>query len=171
MNGAYLHLIANHLPVLGVLFGLAIGLYGLIRKEEPILRVALGMFVLIAVVAFAANWSGEKAEDVLEEAVPTVSHDAIHAHEDVAEKAAMSAYLLGLLALATLGLSWGKPLRKPFVLATLAGSLIVSGLMTYTSKLGGEIRHTEAMALPSDSPTNARSVEDEGSRVDRDDDD
>lgn len=135
---------ASHLPVLGVLFGLGVGVYGFIRKEEAVLRVALGVFVLVAVAAFASGWTGDKAEHVLEEAVPTISEQAIHAHEDMADKAAISSYLLGVLALVTLGLSWGKPLRRPFVLGTLAVSVVVSGLMGYMANLGGEIRHTEA---------------------------
>jgi hypothetical protein len=143
MNGAHLHLVINHLPVLGTLFGVGLALYALVRREDAILKAALGIFLLVGVSGYAASWSGEEAEDVLEEAVPTVSHDVIHEHEEMAEKAAIGGYVLGVLSLLTLGLSWGKPVRKPFAIATLAAAFVVGGLMVYTANLGGEIRHTE----------------------------
>jgi len=142
MNGAYLHLLVNHLPVLGALFGLGLAAYGLARSQPSVIRAALGVFVIVAVGAWAANWTGEKAEHVLEEAVPTVSEAEIHEHEEMAEKAAWTAFALGALALVTLGMAWGgKELRRPLVLGTVALSVAVSGLMGYTAKLGGKIRH------------------------------
>ena len=157
MNGAHLHLVLNHFPVLGTLFGIGLGLYALARREDALLKAALGVFLLVGVSGYAASWSGEEAEDVLEVAVPTVSHDVIHEHEEMAEKAAIGGYVLGVLSLLTLGLSWGKPIRKPFALATLATAFVVGGLMVYTANLGGEIRHTEieSVAAPPRVPSAA----------------
>ena len=144
MNSAYQHLLVNHLPILGSLFGLGLILYGLAWRQDAVIRAALGLFVVVAVGGGLSDWTGGKAEPVLEGAVPTVSHAAIHEHEEMGEKAAWGAYALGALALVTLGLGWGgRDLRPPLVYGTVALALVVAGLMGYTGKLGGEIRHTE----------------------------
>lgn len=146
MNGAHLHLVLNHLPVLLAPVGLGLGVYAHARRQDDVLRAALGVLVLTAVAAFAANWTGAGAEHVLEAAVPSVSEDAIHAHEAWADRSSLAAYLLGALALGTLVLSRASGPRRPLVLATLAVALGVTGLMAYTATLGGEIRHTEILA-------------------------
>ncbi len=152
MNGAHLHLIVNHLPILGVVFGLGLALFALARREDAKLRAALGVFVLVGLSGYAAMWTGEKAEHMLEEAVPSIAHATIHEHEEMAEKAAIAGYALGAMALLPLGLSWGKALRRPLALATVAASLLVTGLMAFAGNLGGEIRHTEIVGSGTASP-------------------
>src|ERR1041384_6680410 len=62
MNGAHLHLIVTHLPVLGTGFGtLLLGL-GLIRRSRVIQQLALSVLVLAGVTAGAAYLTGEGAE-------------------------------------------------------------------------------------------------------------
>lgn len=162
MNGAHLHLLVNHVPILGVIFGLGLGVYALVRHQDDVVRAALGVLVLAAIGAFAANWTGEGAEHVLERAVPSVSEDAIHEHAEFADKASIAAYVLGGLALVTLGLSWGKALRRPLVYATLVGALVVSGLLAYTANLGGGIRHTEISTVSDSAPPPGNSDSERG---------
>jgi hypothetical protein len=171
MNGAHLHLLVNHLPILGVVFGLGLALFALARREDAILRAALGVFVIVGLSGYAAMWTGGEAEDVVEEAVPSVADATIHEHEEMAEKAAIAGYALGALALLTLGLSWGKALRRPLALATVAVSLVVAGMMAYTGNLGGEIRHTEITAGGTAEAAGARLSTDPRTAAPRRDDD
>ncbi len=154
MNGAQLHLLVNHLPVLGVPFGLLLGAYGLARREEAVTKAALGVLVLAALFAYVSMWSGDGAEHILKRLVAGIDRHSIHEHEEWAERAAYAAYAAGLLALVTLGLSWGKVLRRGLAVATVALALVPAGLLVWSGHLGGEIRHTElsGQAAPDASP-------------------
>lgn len=143
MNGAQIHLLINHLPVLGVPFGLFLGAFGLARREDAVAKAGLVVLVLAALSAYAAAWSGEGAEHVVERLVAGIDHPLIHAHEEWADRSAWAAYAVGLLALAAVGFSWGKPLRRGLAVAAVALALVPSGLLAYAAHLGGEIRHTE----------------------------
>ncbi len=66
MNQAHFHLILNHLPILGILFGLIILTGGFLTKNAAVKRTALGMFVLSAIFAIPAYLTGEGAEEVVE---------------------------------------------------------------------------------------------------------
>lgn len=51
MNWAHVHLLLNHVPVLGTIFGLALLGYALMRRNDGLTRVALGVFVVVALLA------------------------------------------------------------------------------------------------------------------------
>ena len=142
MNGAHLHLLLNHIPVLGIIFGLLLLAYGMIGKKQDLIRTSLGVFVLAALVAIAVYLSGEQAEEVVEH-LAGISEAIIESHEEAGWLALLGAGALGLLALA--GLLWFRKREMPqgFALATLVVALIVSGWMGYTANLGGKINHPE----------------------------
>ncbi len=143
MNGAQIHLLLNHLPVLGVPFGLFLGAFGLIRREDVLAKAGLVVLVLAALSAYATAWSGEGAEHTVERLVAGINDHTIHEHEEWADRSAWASYAVGLLALAAVGLSWGKPLRRGLAIAAIALALVPAGLLAYAAHLGGEIRHTE----------------------------
>ena len=58
MNQAHLHLLLNHLPILGALFGLLILAGGFLLKYDTVKRTALGLFVLSAILAIPAYLTG-----------------------------------------------------------------------------------------------------------------
>ncbi|HLT47791.1 MAG TPA: hypothetical protein VK002_11230 [Rubricoccaceae bacterium] len=144
MSGTYLHLILNHVPAIGVLIGLALGAFAMLAKKPDVMKAALGLFVVSAVFAAFTYFTGESAEHAVE-GLPGVSEARIEAHEEVAATAAVGAGLLGVLALGALVLAWGKAVRPALGVVVLLVALGVSGLITYTAKLGGEIRHTELL--------------------------
>lgn len=143
MNAAHAHLILNHLPVLGVPFGLFVLLWGLFRRSDEVKRLALVVFLLAGLSALPAYLSGSGAEDVVED-IPGVSSVAVSEHEDAAKTALVSALMLASVALAGL-LLWGrKPsAAKALLWVALAAALAVSGLFAWTANLGGHIRHPE----------------------------
>lgn len=145
LNGAQLHLLINHLPVIGLPIAMAAILYGLFRKSDAVLGFAMLLIVVAALGAGVAKWTGEEAEDIVEDSgLVVVSHDLIHDHEEAAEWAFYAAAVLGLMALAALVLGRkNKPMPRPLVLAVLVVGLGVSGYMGYTAHLGGLINHPE----------------------------
>ena len=143
MNWAHLHLLLNHLPVLGTVFGLGLLAWAVLRRNDAVQRVALGTFVVVALLALPAYFTGEPAEGVVEHAAG-VAETFIETHEAAALVALIGAELVGLLALVALYRARGG--RTASVLATravLVMATVTVGLMAWTANLGGRIRHAE----------------------------
>jgi uncharacterized membrane protein len=143
MNAAYVHLVLNHVPVLGVPFGLALLAVGVLRRNETLVRAGWVTFVVVALVAVPVYFAGEGAEEMLEHE-PGVSHDAIEAHEEIALVALIGVEALGVLAMAGLVLSRGRVALAWLRMGSLVVALIVAGLTTATAERGGRINHPEA---------------------------
>lgn len=141
MNGAQLHMLVNHLPVLGTAFGAALVAAGLLLRKDDVAKAGLWALVLAALSALPAYFSGEEAEEVVEH-LPGVLEPLIHDHEELAEKALAAALIMGGTAAGALWRLRTAATRVPLAVA-LAFSLPVLGLMAYTAHLGGLIRHSE----------------------------
>ena len=102
MNSAHLHLLLNHIPILGSAFALVLLGWGLLRRSEPIARVGLATLVLAALFAIPTYLTGGAAEHLVED-LPGISEAAIHPHEDAA---LISSYALGALGAACAWMLW-----------------------------------------------------------------
>ena len=146
MNWAHLHLLLNHVPVLGTIFGLALLAWAVTRRNEVEQRVALGVFLAVALLALPAYFTGEPAEEVVEN-IAGVSKSVIHAHQNAALLSLIGVELLGLVALIGLYAARGSQALSAKVARTvLLLSLVTAGLMARTAMLGGQIRHLEIQA-------------------------
>ena len=146
MNAAHLHLILNHIPVVGLGVVILLLLYAMARKNDELKKVTLAAFVLIALVTIAAYLTGERTEEIVVH-LPGVSQAIIDQHQDAATASLVAIELLGAVSLA--GLIFyrrSKVLPKWFAAVSLVVSLAAAGLMAWTANLGGEIRHTEIRA-------------------------
>ncbi|HEV3408757.1 MAG TPA: hypothetical protein VG095_00555 [Chthoniobacterales bacterium] len=143
MNAAHLHVILNHIPVIGVPIGFALLIYGLLRKSTEVLRAALLLLVAMGIVAIPTFLSGQAAEDIVEH-LPGVGHDVIENHEGAATIAFAVTLALGTVALGALLWSFRSgTVGVPLVIVLLLFSGGVSGWLARTANLGGQIRHTE----------------------------
>jgi uncharacterized membrane protein len=142
MSGAHIHLLLNHIPVIGILIGFAVFALGVWRRNDSWTRLALGLFAAVALVAVATMLTGESAEEAVEK-LPGVSESLIETHEDAAKLAAIGTYVLGAVSLTALVWVRRRPLPRALTVAMLPVGLLVTGLMAYTANLGGQIRHTE----------------------------
>ncbi len=143
MNAAHLHLMINHLPVLGTLFGLLLLAAGTWRKSEDLKRAALASFVLVALAAIATYLTGEPAEGVVKK-LPGLAEGLFEKHEDLAGAAMAGSVVVGVAGL--FGLVWyqgPRPMKPWFGTLILIAAVVVTGLMAYTAYLGGHIRHSE----------------------------
>ena len=139
MNAAQVHLMLNHIPILGILFGTVLLAFSRWGKKPEYVRLCLVVFVLTGLVAIAVYLSGEGAEEIVEH-VPGVSEHFLEEHEDTAFYAYLSALALGLVSLAALVVSkW----RDRLVSVALVLSVVASGLMVWAGSLGGKINHPE----------------------------
>lgn len=141
MDAAHLHLVLNHVPVLGTIFGLLLLLFGLMRREVVLVKTSLVVFVVSGVAAGAAYLTGEPAEEFVEH-LAGVSAAAVESHENAGFYALISAGVLGLFALGGL-FFFNKRLPRPFAVTVVILALAVGGMMAWTANLGGQIRHSE----------------------------
>lgn len=142
MNWAYVHLILNHIPVLGTIFGLALLAWAILRRNGSLQRVALGTFVLVAIAALPVFFTGEPSEHAVEHLAGT-AEPAIKAHEAAALAALIAVEILGVMSLGALWLFRGRMFSRTLVAAELVVALVTAGLMAQAANLGGKIRHEE----------------------------
>lgn len=141
MNSAHTHLVLNHIPVLGMLFGILVIAYGFFRNSDEAKRIALVVFVGAALITIPVYMTGEPAEEIVE-GLAGVSDSIIDLHEDAAIYAMIFMQITGGLALLNL-VFFGRPFAKKFLVVVSLSSIIAAGLILWTANLGGKIRHTE----------------------------
>ena len=141
MNPAHWHLLVNHLPIIGGLFATLILLWGILRRNVPIVNLSLVLFVACAVFSIIASQTGESAEHYLED-LKAIDETYLEPHEDAAGIANYGMIALGALALITLIFKRIRNLSFiPYLI--LIASIVVFVLMARAGMLGGEIMHKE----------------------------
>lgn len=145
MSPVHLHLVLNHVPVIGTLIGICLLAYAVLRRDERLVRVCLGMFAVLAAVALATFLTGEPAEEAVE-GLAGVSESIVEEHEEAALMATVALGVLGLLSLTVLLWFRRRALPRGAALLLLAAALVPAGAMAWTANLGGQIRHSEIRA-------------------------
>jgi hypothetical protein len=173
-NGAQLHLIVNHLPIIGFVLFVPVIVMACITHRADYKRMALLAATCLGLLVLPAFWTGEPAEDVLERQAG-VSETLIEQHEESAELALVAA--LATSGLAALG--WLVSRRKetwlvPATSGTALAVILTSGLMAWVGHEGGKIRHPEisdGAAGLSTQDQNVSSASDITKQLDQRDDD
>ena len=143
MNDAHLHLVVNHFPIIGTIFGIGILVTGMIIKNNTLKSTAYVLFAVAAIFAAFSMGTGEGAEELVED-MPSVGKQIIHEHEEIAEKFAIIMYATGFFGLVSLFASYKKfRFATLFSYITLALALVAGVLTKSVGTSGGEIRHTE----------------------------
>lgn len=140
---AHLHLMLNHIPVVGAGVVLLVTLAGLLRRSRDVLLTAMALGALVAVSGPVVKETGEGAEEQVEEA-PWFNHDLLEEHEERADKATIVLLLAGVTGAAGLFLARGGREVKPVVAYAYTAFLAAAvALMAWTALAGGAIRHDE----------------------------
>jgi uncharacterized membrane protein len=148
MNPAHVHLLVNHIPVLGVVLGLVVLAGAVLRSHALLTRCALAVFVVAALAAIPTYLSGEPAEEIVERAAGEIE-TWVEPHEEAASVALALVEALGVLALIGLRLSRnGRALPRALMGVTLVAAVLATGSLAWTANLGGQIRHTEIRSGP-----------------------
>lgn len=143
MNDAHLHMVVNHFPIIGTIFGFGILIAGLVLKNKTLINTSFILFIVAAVFGALSMGTGEGAEELVED-MPNIGKQIIHEHEELAEKLALLLYVLGALSLVGLYLNF-KNNAKAKLLSFLILGIAAVGLFLVqkVGTSGGEIRHTE----------------------------
>lgn len=161
MNDAHLHMVVNHFPIIGIIFGLGILIIGFFLNNNIVKNVAYGLFIVGAIFAAVSMSTGEGAEEIVED-FPNISKNIIHEHEEIAEKLALVLYVLGVVSLVGLYLNFKKH-SKATLISIIAITIAIVGVFfaQQTGTTGGEIRHTEIRATSTINPAATQASEDE----------
>lgn len=146
MNALRLHLLVNHLPVLGVLLGAVLVVAALPLRRLALWRSGTLALALAGALAYPVQLTGERAEEVAESRWYT-AREAIHAHEEAGERATWLAVLAGALA----AYAWVRARRGPTADGQLApawlqgavplAAIAATAAIWYAAYRGGEITH------------------------------
>jgi uncharacterized membrane protein len=148
-NWSHIHIILNHFPTVGFVFGLFFFIAGLLMKNVTMERGALVVFIACAVLGATTYVSGASAmwaltSPPLAAPMQAVSQARINAHRDFA--------LLTLFGLAfTGGMAWIELYRyrylnrfsKVSLYTVLVFAVITLAIMAETGHRGGMINHPE----------------------------
>jgi uncharacterized membrane protein len=153
MSILHLHLLLNHIPVIGALVAVILFGTAFFLREAVSTKFALAFTAGLAIVAVAVYFTGGAAEEAVEN-LAGVTGRSIERHEEAAELATVAIGILGGLSLIALFLFRGKRMPRWVALSGLVSTVIVSALMGWTANLGGQIRHTELRGTFSQQPGN-----------------
>jgi uncharacterized membrane protein len=143
MNATHIHLLLNHLPIIGTLIASAIMVWAIIKNNPKFKDFAAGLIVVLALSAIVVNTTGESAEETVEN-IPGVTETALETHEDAAKPALILTLAAGLLCAVYLFFSIRKlPVRKSLFVACTVVTVLAFGAMARAGYYGGQIRHTE----------------------------
>ena len=145
MNTVHLHLLLNHLPVVGTVIGTLLLAVALRRRSDELGRISLGLFGLLGLIAVVVYLTGEPAEDAVEK-LPGIADGLIDRHQDAALVATIVVGVIGAFALASLLIYRRRALPRWVTVLGFATALVASSTMAYAANLGGQIRHTEIRA-------------------------
>jgi hypothetical protein len=149
MTPEHLHLVVNHIPVLGAAFALIPLLTGLILRNRACLICGLVMAMVAGWTTPLVMGTGEEAYERYEHGAPAAYLDAeaekyLHIHEERAETWSKLLYLAAVIATAALlanlrKWSYAKPLAQLTVLFCLIS--ILAG--AWIAQSGGKIRRPD----------------------------
>lgn len=143
LSWAHVHLLLNHFPIVGAIFGLLLLVYAIAKDSKELKQASYWLFIIIALLAIPVYLSGEQAAEIIHD-LPGVSDTFIHEHESVAEQAFIALEILGAISLAGLfAFRGGKRIPGWFTVLLITVTFIAVALVSWAGLQGGIIRHTE----------------------------
>ena len=155
MTPEKVHLITNHLPVLGSLISAIVLVVGLVLKNRSVLYTGLGISVVTMLALGVVMGNGEEAyARYLEDGevagyITPEGQEMLIKHEELAHKFAKLGYVSLLVALLGGGYSvWKKKGVFVVSLSVVVLNLVFFALSVKTADLGGKIRRPDFITAP-----------------------
>jgi hypothetical protein len=151
-QSGYLHVLINHLPIIGTAVGLFGLLIALLLRNRMALIPTLAIIVLSGVSAWPVYVTGSNAYRPIMKLSDEAGRDWLNEHTDRADQTIWVFYVMaGVAAIAIAApIRWPKSAMPLGIIAALAA---LAGLATggYIAQAGGLIRHAE-FRVPRQSP-------------------
>lgn len=145
IDAAHVHLMLNHLPVIGAPLLLLLLTIGLLRGSRELVTISLSLVVGLAAATGLVYLTGEPAEELVEHA--SWFRDALaETHEEHATVSLVAVLITGVLAAVAVALRH-RPRVSAWLPRVVWGGLALStALLGWTGWSGGQIRHEEVRA-------------------------
>jgi hypothetical protein len=143
MEATHVHLLLNHIPILGSVFGVLLLIVGMIIKNQSVEITGTATLLLACAMTLPVYFSGEEAEHTVE-SMAVVSEYELEEHEEHAELSLWIMMVAGVSALFSL-IAYA---RAPHLISkTRIATAIIGGLGFITliplANHGGKIIHQE----------------------------
>lgn len=143
MNPVHLHLMLNHIPLVGVGFVVLLFIIAMILRSSLLINISLIFVILVALWAIPAHQTGESAEEYVK-GLPGYSDRLVLDHDIAADVAFIFVEVVGVLALISLiARRYYKKYANTLTIITLISLIIGGGLLVRAAYLGGKIHHPE----------------------------
>jgi uncharacterized membrane protein len=142
MNLAHVHLIINHVPIVGIPVALLFLGCGLWKQNKQLQNISLLVLVALAALVLPVYLTGEPAEKVIKH-LPEVTEAFISPHEEAAKYALILTLTTGFFALVALWFRKDESKSRKLNIFVFILACVAVGALVRTGNLGGEIRHTE----------------------------
>lgn len=143
MDGLQLHLLTNHLPIVGTFAALLVVLVGMVRRSDSAISTGLIVYALMALMAVPAYLSGEEAEERVEQ-IAGINEGAIHEHEEMAELTLWLTVISGVLAVgAVITHTRNMKISSKIALAFVIIAIAAFAQAARTGHEGGKIRRPD----------------------------
>lgn len=158
MDATHAHLLLNHVPILGSIFGALLLIIGLILKNKTLEITGLSTILLAALFTIPVYLSGEEAEHIVEH-LQGISEHQLEEHEEHAELSLWLMMASGVFSLMTIASYKLAPQRvKLSRIITLVITLFSFITLIPLANHGGKIMHQE---LRGDTNSETKHYEDE----------
>lgn len=147
MNFAHIHLILNHIPVVGIPVAILFLGYGLYQKNSSAQKFAMLVLIGLSAIVLPVYFTGEPAEKLIEH-LPGFAESVIEPHEDAAMISLILTLISGAAALIALWFQKDPKKSRMFNVGVLTIACIAVISLLYTANLGGKVRHTELRSDP-----------------------
>lgn len=149
MDLAHVHLMLNHVPLIGTFTAACVIAWALLRKSDTFKRFGMVVLVISALVTLPTYFTGEPAEERVEH-FPGVERAVIHEHEEAGEAGIIVMSIAGTIALAALILTNKRPTTlHRWSIVILLISLFSFSVMSRVAYLGGQVMHPELRGVAS----------------------
>jgi uncharacterized membrane protein len=144
---AHIHLLMNHLPILGPIFVLILFIIALVFKNGFLQKLSLWFLMGVALSTAIVYVSGEKTDSAVRD-LPQVADTMITLHKQAAKYGLIIMFIAGVISLGGIILYSKRPVLPVYLRISVLVVLLVSVVvLIYVGFLGGQIMHPEIRSL------------------------
>ncbi len=150
MNELQIHLLFNHVPVIGVMAATLMVVIGIVTKQSAVRSAGLIVYILFALAVVPTYVSGEGAEERVEH-ITGIDEHALEEHEDMSIISLWATLAAAAIALGAFVTNYrGNSSARAFTLAFVVVAVLANIHIGLTAHEGGKIRRPDLQTATSE---------------------